>query len=110
MHLVLRKQEESTLLEEQSPLTTPRNREGCHNSSTDLAPLRRAQRQFQNRRKPPTGGPPKKSSLRKRGSRRRVLIPPCGSPLISTTKSVSLPVSMLAPSSEMMREEPGSTT
>ena len=94
---MLRKQEEPTLLGGQSPLTAPRNREGCHDSSTDLAPS--AARSVNSR----TGGsrrtaePPKKSSLRKRGSRRRALIPPCGSPLISTTKSVSLPVSMLAP-------------
>ena len=37
-------------------------------------------------------------------------MPPCGSPLISTMKSVPLPVSLLAGSSEMMREEPGETT
>src|SRR5258706_234330 len=40
----------------------------------------------------------------------RIAIPPCGSPLIKITKSVSLPVSMLGPSSEMISDEPGKTT
>src|SRR5262249_11444721 len=38
-------------------------------------------------------------------SGRRNLMPPCGSPLISTTNSVSLPVSELNASSEMIRED-----
>jgi hypothetical protein len=41
------------------------------------------------------------------GARRRVLMPPCGSPLRRTTKSVPLPVSALNASSEMIREDRG---
>ena len=37
-------------------------------------------------------------------------MPPCGSPLITTTKSVPLPVSLLSGSSETISEEPGETT
>src|SRR5262249_36328894 len=38
---------------------------------------------------------------------RRDLMPPCGSPLMRTTNSVSLPVSELNASSEMIREDRG---
>src|SRR5258708_31456280 len=41
------------------------------------------------------------------GPRRRNLMPPCGSPLMRTTNSVSLPVSELNSSSEMIREDRG---
>jgi hypothetical protein len=41
------------------------------------------------------------------GLRRRLLMPPCGSPLNSTTKSVPLPVSGLNDSSVMIREDRG---
>src|SRR3954447_5845086 len=41
------------------------------------------------------------------GERRRVLIPPCGSPLNSTTKSVPLPVSELTGSSVTIRDDRG---
>ena len=37
-------------------------------------------------------------------------MPPCGSPLISTMKSVSLPVSRLAASSVTISDEPGETS
>src|SRR3989304_1555643 len=46
-------------------------------------------------------------AVEKGGWRRAV--PPLGSPLISTTKSVAGPVSELIASSEMMSEEPGET-
>src|SRR5262249_10531649 len=35
---------------------------------------------------------------------------PCGSPLMRITKSVSLPVSVLMPSSEIINEDPGEMT
>src|SRR5260370_42372630 len=41
------------------------------------------------------------------GPRPRNLMPPCGSPLMRTTNSVSLPVSELNASSEMIREDRG---
>src|SRR5258706_103033 len=64
---------------------------------------------------PPRRERAKKSSQKFRARRAAVLrcriaIPPCGSPLIKMTKSVSLPVSMLGPSSEMISDEPGKTT
>ena len=37
-------------------------------------------------------------------------MPPCGSPLITTMKSVPLPVSLLSASSETIRTEPGDMT
>src|SRR5258707_6862707 len=40
------------------------------------------------------------------GPRRRDLMPPCGSPLMRTTNSVSLPVSELNASSELIRDDP----
>src|SRR6266536_5982858 len=37
-------------------------------------------------------------------------MPPCGSPLMRITKSVSVPVSELIPSSEMISDDPGETS
>ena len=63
--------------------------------------------------RPPCETPPKKLSTHSPSlllGLCREVRPPCGSPLMTTMKSVSLPVSLCRPSSEMISDEAGSTT